>query len=349
MALPGFSQPPRRDGLPKPRFVEVERDVRLEVLDWGGRGRAIVLLAGNGDTAHVYERLAPSLTNHGRVLGITRRGFGASSKPKHGYGAESLANDVLRVLDALKLNRPVLVGHSVAGEELSSIGARKPDRIAALIYLDAAWDRMYVPPRDRKGSEQGNFDKVGLHDEPKPDPGRFDPEDAMRAGVQKPDYARITVPALALYAAPRTWKEMMPDAPVFTEPGQLAAAEKVVVQMSKMRKRMADEFQLGVVKSRVVEIPGEATTSFEPTWRTFYAKSRVLSVASTGSRDLGFTGGCSQSPVSDEVGCRRIITDGYRDCVSWFARYGFVPIERASPEGPRRMFLDIRTVRAPLQ
>ena len=109
-----------------------------------------------------------------------------------------MANDVLRVLDALKLERPILAGHSVAGEELSSIGARSSDRVAALVYLDAAWDRTYVPPQDKKRGEQGNFDKVGIHDQPKPDPMRFDPRDAVRAGVQKPDYARITAPALAL-------------------------------------------------------------------------------------------------------------------------------------------------------
>lgn len=252
-----LGQTPTTDRRPRVQFIEVERDVRLEVLDWGGSGRAIVLLAGGGDTARVYDQLAPKLTSEYHVFGITRRGFGASSRPKTGYTAESLANDVLGVLDALKLGRPVLVGHSVAGEELSSIGARRPSRISALIYLDAAWDRTYVPPQDkRKTGEQGDFDKVGIHDQPKPDPTRFDPEDAIRAGVQKPDYARITVPALALYAAPRTWKEMMPDAPDFKDPEQLSAAEKVVAQMAKIRKHMADEFRSGVAKSRVVEIPG---------------------------------------------------------------------------------------------
>jgi GNAT superfamily N-acetyltransferase len=52
--------------------------------------------------------------------------------------------------------------------------------------------------------------------------------------------------------------------------------------------------------------------------------------------------------VADEVGCRCIITDAYRDRVSWYARYGFVPIEGAAA-GPQRMFLDLRTVRAALQ
>ena len=168
------------------------------------------------------------------------------------------------MLDALKLDRPVLVGHSVAGDELSSIGARRSSRIAALIYLDAAWDRTYVPPPDNKGAkDEGNFAKVDIHDQPKPDPSRFDPEDAVRAGVEKPDYRRITVPALALYAAPRTWKEMMPGDPGFTDPEKLAAAEKVVAQMALMRKHMADEFRSGVAKSRAIEIPGASHYIFQ--------------------------------------------------------------------------------------
>jgi GNAT superfamily N-acetyltransferase len=53
--------------------------------------------------------------------------------------------------------------------------------------------------------------------------------------------------------------------------------------------------------------------------------------------------------VADEVGCRCIITDAYRDRVSWYARYGFVPIRGAAETGPQRMFLDLRTVRAALR
>lgn len=52
--------------------------------------------------------------------------------------------------------------------------------------------------------------------------------------------------------------------------------------------------------------------------------------------------------VADEVGCRCIVTDAYRDRVNWYSRYGFVPIEHATTTGPQRMFLDIRTVRAAL-
>ena len=52
--------------------------------------------------------------------------------------------------------------------------------------------------------------------------------------------------------------------------------------------------------------------------------------------------------AADEVGCRCIVTDAYRDRVGWYARYGFVPIEGAAQSGPQRMFLDMRTVRAAL-
>src|SRR5262245_2811418 len=112
------------------QFVTVDESVRLEVLDWGGTGRPIVLLAGLSDTAHMFDDFAPKLTRSGRVYGITRRGAGASSTPASGYGADRLGDDVLAVLDSLKINRPILVGHSVAGSELSSIGSRHPERVA---------------------------------------------------------------------------------------------------------------------------------------------------------------------------------------------------------------------------
>jgi pimeloyl-ACP methyl ester carboxylesterase len=125
------------------QLVTVEENVNLEVLDWGGSGRAVVLLTGLGNTAHIFDDFAPKLTSEYHVYGITRRGYGASSVPASGYSADRLGDDVLAVLNALKLERPVLVGHSIAGEELSSIGTRHPELVAGLIYLDAAYPYAY--------------------------------------------------------------------------------------------------------------------------------------------------------------------------------------------------------------
>jgi pimeloyl-ACP methyl ester carboxylesterase len=136
------------------QFIPVEEKVRVEVLDWGasaqGKGHSVVLLAGLGNTAHVFDDFAPKLAAAGyHVYGITRRGYGASrgngtsggdsGASEFGYSADRLGDDVLTVISALKLDRPVLAGHALAGEELSSVGTRHPEKIAGLIYLDAAY------------------------------------------------------------------------------------------------------------------------------------------------------------------------------------------------------------------
>ena len=62
-ATPAWSQTEEwRDTSPhKATLVEVEEGVKLEVLDWGGTGRALVLLAGLGDSLHVFDDVAPTL------------------------------------------------------------------------------------------------------------------------------------------------------------------------------------------------------------------------------------------------------------------------------------------------
>src|SRR5262252_1196131 len=87
------------------RFVTVAPDVRLEVLDWGGAGRPVVLLSGLGNTAHVFDDFATKLTGEYHVYGVTRRGYGASSVPASGYGSDRLGDDVLAVFDELHLER----------------------------------------------------------------------------------------------------------------------------------------------------------------------------------------------------------------------------------------------------
>ena len=51
------------------QFVTVGNQVRLEVLDWGGHGRPLVLLSGLGNTAHVFDSIAPVLSTLDRKFG----------------------------------------------------------------------------------------------------------------------------------------------------------------------------------------------------------------------------------------------------------------------------------------
>ena len=135
----------------KIQFITVDKDVKLEVLDWGGTGRPLVFLAGLGSTAHVFDTLAPQFTVSHHVYAITRRGFKPSSTPpitNENYDADRLGDDVLAVIDGLKLDRPVLAGHSMAGEELSSVGTRHPEKVAGLIYLDAIYQYSFYDPEE---------------------------------------------------------------------------------------------------------------------------------------------------------------------------------------------------------
>jgi non-heme chloroperoxidase len=116
--------------------------VHIEVLDWGGAGPAVVLLAGLDGTAHIYDDLAPQLVDRFRTIGITRRGHGASSRAADTltYTLDTLAADIRAVLDSLRIGRASLVGHSIAGAEITRFAAQWPHRVEKLVYLDSAHD-----------------------------------------------------------------------------------------------------------------------------------------------------------------------------------------------------------------
>jgi pimeloyl-ACP methyl ester carboxylesterase len=122
--------------------ADSSKPVRLEVLDWGGDGPAILFLAGMGGTAHIYDDLAPRLLDRFRVVALTRRGHGVSSHAvdTSTYTLDPLTDDIRIVLDSLGIRRVSLVGHSIGGAEITRFAARWPDRVEKLVYLDSAHD-----------------------------------------------------------------------------------------------------------------------------------------------------------------------------------------------------------------
>jgi pimeloyl-ACP methyl ester carboxylesterase len=176
----------------------------------------LVPLAGLGNTALVFDKFAPKLSATYHVYGITRRGFGASSAPLPSgdamYSANRLGDDVLAVLDALKLNRPVLAGHSLGGEELSSVGSRHPQRVAGLIYLDAGYAYTYY---DRSRGDLG-IDLVDLRKKLEQlQPGK---------GPQDPRHLIEELLATTLPGFERDLKEMQKNLPE-TPPAQPTPAQ----------------------------------------------------------------------------------------------------------------------------
>ena len=291
--LHAAQQPPTwKDSSPHTtRFVTVDKDVRLEVLDWGGFGRPLVLLAGGGDTAHVFDDFAPKLTPSFHVYGITRRGFGESGFSPEGYGADRLGDDVLAVLDALNLKKPVLAGHSLGGEEMSSIATRYPSRITGLVYLEAGYPYAFD---NGKGPTMKEFQDLKNLAPQAPPPGgsalasfaalrqaclrglgftylegelrqqfsttsdgrvgkqRDFPGDAvMLQGMKK--YADIPVPALAIFAIPHAQGKWVNDS---TDPKVREAAKAFSAADLVLTTRQAKVFEDGVPTAHVVRLRG---------------------------------------------------------------------------------------------
>jgi len=103
--------------LPKARaeYIEVEPNVHLHITD-AGEGRTIVLIPGWPLSDEMYEYQYNDLINHNfRVIGITLRGFGRSSKPYGSYNYDVHALDIKRVLDQLNIEDATLCGFSMGG------------------------------------------------------------------------------------------------------------------------------------------------------------------------------------------------------------------------------------------
>ncbi|MBI3400537.1 MAG: alpha/beta hydrolase [Acidobacteria bacterium] len=286
--VPAFGQPSVGPDTSPHRVqrVEVESSVSLEVLDWGGSGRPVVLLAGGGNSAHVFDDFAPPLTRRYHVYGVTRRGYGVSDKPTTGYSVDRLADDVASVVDALKIERSVVIGHSVAGDELSSIGSRHSERISGLIYLDAAYDRTdpawnainsKLPPtapaladRENVRAFQGWMTRAlrftlplsEIYNEFELTPAggigrsRIPPAVSREilAGMKKPDYSRLLVPALALYAQYRSIQE----APGYkdNDPAARTALEEYLSLVAARQVVEIESFKAAAVNARVARVPG---------------------------------------------------------------------------------------------
>jgi hypothetical protein len=58
-----------------------------------------------GNTAHVFDEFAPKLTNLGHIYAMTRRGYGASSRPEAGYDVSRLGEDVLAAIQTVPIDK----------------------------------------------------------------------------------------------------------------------------------------------------------------------------------------------------------------------------------------------------
>lgn len=218
------------------QFATVNK-VRLHYLDWGGRGDVLLFLAGLGDDVHRFDRLAPQFTDRYHALGVTRRGSEPSEKPPSGYDLRTLAADILAFMDAKGIRRATLVGHSIAGAEMTAFAVLHPTRLTALVYLDAAYD--YARAHELAAA-------AGLA-KPNPSPTI---EAVSRSARVHPEYTRISAPALAFFV-------LYDAAPVSSEmDGRARAATELafrVLDGSGYKREQIELFRMSIKHGQVIE------------------------------------------------------------------------------------------------
>jgi pimeloyl-ACP methyl ester carboxylesterase len=104
-----------------------------------GEGPDLVMVHGlTGNLAVWHLQIAPALQDRFRILTYDLRGHGLSSVPHAGYSPDEMADDLLALLDALEIERPILAGHSYGADISLYFAARYPDRVRAVVAIEAA-------------------------------------------------------------------------------------------------------------------------------------------------------------------------------------------------------------------
>lgn len=123
---------------PRPTPKALDRGgVSLRAWEWGGDGPPALLLHGIGNYARYWDFFADAVAGRLRLVATDARGHGDSGRPAEGYTPDEFVADALAVLDALKIERAVLVGHSMGGTHAIRLAAAHPDRVDKLIVVDA--------------------------------------------------------------------------------------------------------------------------------------------------------------------------------------------------------------------
>jgi pimeloyl-ACP methyl ester carboxylesterase len=115
--------------------VETSR-LRMHVARAGEAGPPLVLLHGWPQHWYAWRHVIPPFAEHYRVFCPDLRGLGWTEAPSDGYDDESLASDVLALLDALELPRVFLIGHDWGLQAGFRLCLRAPDRIERFVALN---------------------------------------------------------------------------------------------------------------------------------------------------------------------------------------------------------------------
>lgn len=127
-------------------FIDVA-GARVHVRDQGNpSGVPLVLIHGAGGSLHVWEGWVRELGPTTRLISMDLPGHGLTGAwPRREYTVEAYADFIEALVNALKLERFVLAGHSLGGAVAWTFAATRPDRVSQIILIDAAGESREAP------------------------------------------------------------------------------------------------------------------------------------------------------------------------------------------------------------
>ena len=113
--------------------LSLPNGAKTRLLDTGGRGPALVLVHGLGNSLEIWDRVASRLARSFRVIAFDLPGFGEASRPDAAYDGPFFGAQIVTLLDALALERATLVGNSLGASAILHLSAVAPERIAGAV------------------------------------------------------------------------------------------------------------------------------------------------------------------------------------------------------------------------
>lgn len=128
--------------------------IRIHYNRTGGAKPPLLLLHGITDSGLCWTRVARALEDEYDVIMPDARGHGFSDGPKTGFSIEILAEDVAGLIQALQLQRPYILGHSMGALTASVLAARHPNIPRAILLEDPAWRTSIAAPPNNEADQK---------------------------------------------------------------------------------------------------------------------------------------------------------------------------------------------------
>ena len=133
--MTGASTPSSTVGV-EPRSATVRvNGFDLHSWEWAGNEPTLICLHPSGHYGRIWESVARLLSPQFRVVALDQRGHGDSGQPASGSSAQDYASDVAGFVEAQKMEKVGVVGHSLGARTAMVFAAEHPERVSHVILV----------------------------------------------------------------------------------------------------------------------------------------------------------------------------------------------------------------------